>query len=163
MLDRAAREAGWGSPLPDGRARGVAVHEGFGSWVAWVAEVSVDGDGIRVHRVVGAVDAGWTVNPDIIEAQMQGGMAYGLTAALHGRLTLRNGRIVEGNFDSYPMLRMDEMPAVEVHVIDGTEDPGGMGEPPTPPIAPAVANGVAAATGQRLRDMPLRPGSGGPA
>ena len=159
VLERAAREAGWGSPLPDGRGRGVAVHGGFGSYVAWVAEVSVVDGQIRVHRAVGAVDAGWTVNPDIIEAQMQGGMAYGLTAALHGRLTLDAGRIVEGNFDRYPMLRIDQMPRVEVHIIDSTADPGGMGEPPTPPIAPAVANAVAAVTGRRLRQMPLRPES----
>jgi isoquinoline 1-oxidoreductase beta subunit len=157
VLDLAARQAGWGSPLPDGRARGIAVVKSFDSYVAEVAEVSLGADRMpRVHRVVCAVDCGRVVNPDGVRAQVESAIVYGLTAALHGEVTIEAGRVVQANFDSYPMLRMREMPVVEVHMVDSAEDPTGMGEPGTPPIAPAVANAVYALTRQRVRRLPLR-------
>jgi isoquinoline 1-oxidoreductase beta subunit len=155
-LDLAASKAGWGTPLPAGRARGVAVHESFGSFVAQVAEVSVEGSRIRVHRVVCAIDCGIAVNPATIEAQMESGIAFGLGAALSSAITLKEGRVEQSNFDDYRVLRLPDMPKVEVHIVPSRERPGGVGEPGTPPIAPAVANAVAALTGQRLREMPLR-------
>lgn len=156
VLNLAAEKAGWGTSLPAGRARGLAVHESFGSFVAMVAELSVNGTAIRVHRVVAAVDCGTCVNPAGVEAQMEGGVVYGLSAALHGELTLRAGKVQEGNFDAYPVLRLKEMPRVETFIVPSTERPGGVGEPGVPPIAPAVANAVFALTGQRLRRLPLR-------
>ncbi len=157
VLDLATAKAGWGSALPPGRGRGVAVHESFNSYVAQVAEVSVDGKGgFRVERVVIAVDCGVAVNPDIIEAQMEGGMAYGLAAALASAITLDQGRVVEANFDDYQVLRYAEMPKVEVYIVPSAEPPTGVGEPATPVIAPAVANALFAATGQRLYSLPLR-------
>ena len=155
-LDLAASKAGWGTPLPAGRARGVAVHESFGSFVAQVAEVSIEGDRIRVHRVVCAIDCGIAVNPATIEAQMESGIAFGLGAALSSAITFKDGRVEQSNFDDYRVLRLPDMPRVEVHIVPSRERPGGVGEPGTPPIAPAVANAVAALTGQRLREMPLR-------
>jgi CO/xanthine dehydrogenase Mo-binding subunit len=158
-LETAAGAAGWGTPLPAGRGRGLAVHESFGSYVAEVAEVSVAADGtVRVHRVVCAIDCGMVVHPGLVEAQMESGIVFGLTAALKGEITIRDGRVEQGNFHDYPVLRMDEMPAVEVHIIPSTEPPGGVGEPSTPPIAPAVANAVFAATGRRIRRLPIRAG-----
>ncbi len=130
--------------------------ESFGSYVAEVAEVSIENGAPRVHRVVCAVDCGRFVNPLTIEAQMQSGIVYGLSAALTGEINIKDGRVVQGNFDGYPVLRMPEMPVVEVHIVPSTADPGGVGEPGTPPIAPAVANAVFAATGQRIRRLPLR-------
>jgi isoquinoline 1-oxidoreductase beta subunit len=124
--------------------------------VAEVAEVSVEKGKVRVHRVVCAVDCGLTVNPDSIEAQVEGAVVYGLSAALRGEITLKDGAVVQGNFDDYEPLRMNEMPAVEVHLVPSTEDPGGIGEPGLPPIAPAVANAVHAVTGARQRLLPLR-------
>jgi isoquinoline 1-oxidoreductase beta subunit len=119
--------------------------------------VSVDGKGaVRVHRVVCAVDCGRVVNPDIIAAQMEGGIIYGLTAALFGEITFKNGRVQQGNFNDYPMLRMGQEPLVEVHIVKSTEAPGGIGEPGVPPIAPAVANAVLAATGWPVRRLPIR-------
>ena len=159
VLELAARKAGWGSPLPAGRARGVAVHESFGSYVAQVAEVSVEGGRIRVHRVVCAIDCGIAVNPMTIEAQMESGIAFGLGAALYGEITFKDGRVQQSNFDDYRILRLPDMPRVEVHVVPSRERPGGVGEPGTPPIAPAVANAVAALTGQRLHELPLRVGA----
>jgi isoquinoline 1-oxidoreductase beta subunit len=156
VLELAAVKAGWGSPLPAGRARGIAVHESFGSYVAQVAEVSVQEDRIRVHRVVCAIDCGIAVNPLTIEAQMQSGVAFGLGAALESRITFKDGRVQQSNFDDYRVLRLPDMPQVEVHIVPSREKPGGVGEPGTPPIAPAVANAVAALTGQRLRELPLK-------
>ncbi|HVT59605.1 MAG TPA: xanthine dehydrogenase family protein molybdopterin-binding subunit [Thermoanaerobaculia bacterium] len=157
VLELAAGKAGWGSPPPKGRARGLAVHESFGSIVAQVAEVAVDPERrIRVHRVVCAIDCGICVNPLGVRAQMESGIAFGLTAALYGELTLREGRVVESNFHDYRILRLPEMPQVEVHIVESREKPGGAGEPGTPPIAPAVANAVFALTGERLRELPLR-------
>ena len=156
VLELAAEKAGWGAPPAAGRHRGVAVAGSFGSYVAQVAEVSVEQDRVRVHRVVCAVDCGRIVNPDTIRAQMESGIVYGLTAALKGEITIRNGRVVQGNFPDYPLLTMAEMPAVEVHIVASEADPGGVGEPGTPPIAPAVANAVFAATGRPVRRLPIR-------
>jgi isoquinoline 1-oxidoreductase subunit beta len=161
VLELAASKAGWGTPLAPGksgekRARGVAVHESFNTFVAQVAEVTVKSDGsFSVDRVVCAVDCGIAVNPDIIRAQMEGGIGFGLSAALHGAITLKDGIVEQTNFHQYPPLRINEMPAVEVHIVPSTENPTGVGEPGTPVIAPAVANAIAAATGKRLRILPL--------
>lgn len=141
---------------PAGRSLGLAAHGSFGSYVAEAAEVSVEKGAIRVHRVLCVLDCGRTVNPDIVRAQMEGSIMYGLTAALHGNLELENGEIRESNFHDYPILRMHEAPAVEVVIIDSGEAPTGVGEPGLPPIAPAVANAVYRQTGQRLRSLPLR-------
>lgn len=156
VLELAASKAGWGSPLPEGSGRGIAVHESFNTCVAQVAEVSVSGGALRVDRVVIAVDCGLAVNPDLVAAQMEGGMGFGLGAALKGAITLEHGRVVESNFHDYRVLRMTEMPRVEVHILPSTAPPTGVGEPATPVIAPAVANALFAATGQRLRSLPLR-------
>ena len=157
-LDLAAEKAGWGKPLPAGRARGIAIHESFGSIIAQVAEVSVNGKGeIRVHRVVCAVDCGRFVNPEIIAAQMESGVAFGLSAALHGAITFAGGRVVQSNFHNYPIIRLREMPVVETHIVRNNENPGGIGEPGVPPVAPAVANALFALSGRRLRSLPLTP------
>ncbi|HKI02384.1 MAG TPA: xanthine dehydrogenase family protein molybdopterin-binding subunit [Thermoanaerobaculia bacterium] len=156
VLDLAAEKAGWGSPLPPGRGRGLAVHESFGSVVAQVAEVSEEGGRIRVHRVVCAIDCGICINPLGVGAQMESGIAYGLGAALYGQLTMKEGRVLESNFHDYRILRLHEMPQVEVHIVPSHEKSGGAGEPGTPPIAPAVANAVFALTGKRLRELPLK-------
>ncbi len=155
-LNLAAEKAGWGQPLPAGRFRGLAVHESFGSFVSEVAEVSVANGRVRVHRVVCAVDCGVCANPAGVEAQLQGGVVFGLTAALYGELTFKDGRVQQSNFHDYPLLRLAEMPKVEVHIVASSEKPGGVGEVGVPPIAPAVANAVFAATGKRLRRLPLR-------
>ncbi|MEZ5647171.1 MAG: xanthine dehydrogenase family protein molybdopterin-binding subunit [Burkholderiaceae bacterium] len=156
VLEVAAQKAGWGQPLPAGVFRGIAVVQSFGSYVAEVAEVSVNADGTpKVHRVVAAVDCGMTVNPAIIERQIEGAIVYGLSAALYGRISLKDGRVEQGNFHDYPVLRHSEMPRVEVHIVKSAEKPGGIGEPGTPPVAPAVANAIFAATGKRLRSLPL--------
>ena len=155
-LALAAKQAGWGTPPPAGRGRGMAVHESFGSIVAQVAEVSVEDGVIRVHQVTCAVDCGTAVNPLGIEAQMQSAIAFGLTAALHGKLSLVDGKVQESNFHDYPPLRIFEMPKIAVHIIKSDAPMGGIGEPATAPIAPAVANAVFAATKQRLRSLPLR-------
>ncbi len=158
VLELAAEKAGWGSPLPEGHGRGIAVHESFGSFVADVAEVSVSEAGIvRVHRVVCAIDCGPVVNPDSIRAQMEGCIAFGLTAALYGEITFEDGRVRQRNFHDYPILRMNEMPAVDVHIVDTTDKMGGVGEPGVPPVAPAVANAIFSATGRRVRRLPIRP------
>jgi isoquinoline 1-oxidoreductase beta subunit len=156
VLDLAAEKAGWGKPPASGRSRGLAVHESFGSFVAQVAEISLQQGRIRVHRVVCAVDCGTTVNPAGVAAQMESGIVYGLSAGLYGEITLREGRVQQSNFHDYRALRMNEMPAVEVHIVPSSERPSGVGEPGVPPIAPAVANAVFAATGKRLRRLPLR-------
>ena len=155
-LALAADKAGWGTPLPAGRARGLAVHESFGSIVAQVAEVSVEHGHIRVHAVTCAVDCGTVVNPLGLEAQVQGSIAFGLTAALHGKLTFSGGQLQQSNFHDYPILRMYEMPRIAVHIMQSKAKMGGIGEPATAPIAPAVANAVFALTKQRLRTLPLR-------
>ncbi|MGD0585640.1 MAG: xanthine dehydrogenase family protein molybdopterin-binding subunit [Oryzomonas sp.] len=158
VLQTAAEKAGWGTKLPAGTGRGIAVHESFGSFIAQVAEVSLDTAGqVQVHRVVCAIDCGRIVNPDTIKAQMESGIIFGLSAALYGAITLKNGRVEQGNFDSYPLVRMQAAPRVEVHIVPSDEPPGGVGEPGVPPIAPAVANALFAATGARVRSLPLTP------
>ncbi|MDJ0949385.1 MAG: xanthine dehydrogenase family protein molybdopterin-binding subunit [Alphaproteobacteria bacterium] len=156
VLKLAAEKGDWGKPMPAGKGRGIAVHESFNSYVAEVAEVAVDESGeIKVERVVCAVDCGRPINPDVIKAQMEGGIGYGLGAILHEAITLDNGRVEQSNFDDYLPLRIDEMPKVEVHIVDSTEKPTGVGEPGVPPIGPAVANAVFAATGKRIRTLPM--------
>ena len=155
-LNLAAAKAGWGTPLPKGRARGIAVHESFGSVCAQVAEVSLEGGNVKVHRVVAAINCGIAVNPLTIEAQVQSAIAFGLSAALHSAITLKDGRVEQGNFHDYQVLRAGEMPQVEVHIVASTDKPTGVGEPGTPPIAPAVANAVFALTGKRVRALPIK-------
>ncbi|MBW8365382.1 MAG: xanthine dehydrogenase family protein molybdopterin-binding subunit [Rhizobium sp.] len=163
VLKLAAEKAGWGSPLKAGkpgerRGRGVAVHESFNSYVAQVAEVTVAKDGsIKVDRIVCAVDCGIAINPDNVRAQVQGAIGFALSAALHGEITLKEGRVEQGNFDGYPPLRIHEMPVVEVHIVPSSAAPTGIGEPGVPPAAPAVANAIAAATGKHLTRMPFNP------
>jgi len=157
-LKLAAEKAGWDKPFPKekGRGRGVAVHESFGSVVAQVAEVTVRGDRISVDRVVCAVDCGIAVTPDVVKAQMQSGIGYGLSAALLGRITLTDGHVDQSNFHQYQVLRMNDMPrTIEVYIVPSANAPSGVGEPGTPPIAPAVANAVRAATGIRLHTLPF--------
>jgi isoquinoline 1-oxidoreductase beta subunit len=161
VLELAAAKAGWGKPLPKGRAgerrgRGMAVHESFNTFVAQVADVTVKRDGsFKIDRIVCAVDCGVAVNPDVIRAQMEGGIGYGLSAALHGAITLKDGAVEQSNFHDYVPLRIDEMPAIEVHIVPSNEKPSGVGEPATPVIAPAVANALFSATGKRLRKLPF--------
>lgn len=155
-LNLAAEKAAWDKPLPAGRSRGIAVHAAMGSYVAQVAELSVDNGKICVHRVVCAIDCGLAVNPDGVRAQMESGIVYGLTAALYGEITLENGEVKQSNFHDYPILRMNEMPAIEVYIVPSQERMGGAGEPGVPPIAPALANAIFAATGKRVRSLPLR-------
>jgi isoquinoline 1-oxidoreductase beta subunit len=134
----------------------VALHQSFGSIVAEVAEVSIEEGKIRVHRISCAVDCGMVVNPDGVKQQIESAVTYGLSAALFGEITIRDGQVVQKNFHDYPMLRMDQSPAIDVVLIKSDEPPEGVGEPATPPVAPAVANAVFALTGQRLRSLPLR-------
>ncbi len=157
VLNLAAEKAGWGDPLPAGRARGVAVHESFSSFVAQVVEVSLHDGGLpTVERVVCAVDCGIAINPDNIRAQMESGVGYGLGAALHDEIVLEDGYVRESNFHDYRSLRIHEMPEVEVHIVPSAEPPTGVGEPGVPPIAPAVANAVFHLTGERVRRLPFR-------
>jgi isoquinoline 1-oxidoreductase subunit beta len=156
VLDLAAEKAGWGRPLPAGTGRGVSVILGFGSYVAQIAEVAVDKRGqVRVQRVICAVDCGRIVNPDTVRAQIEGGAIFGITATLYGEITIKQGRVEQTNFDSYQMLRINEAPVIEVYLIDSEEAPGGIGEPGTAAIAPAVVNAIYAATGKRLRKLPI--------
>ena len=155
-LKLAAQQAGWGKKkLPKGHAYGVAVHKSFESYMAEIAEVSLEHGKIRVHRVVAAVDCGMVVNPDGVRQQVEGGIVYGLSAALHGAITLEKGRVMQSNFHQYKPLRFSEMPQVEVHIVESNEHPTGIGEPGVPPIGPAVANAVFVLTGKRLRRMPF--------
>jgi isoquinoline 1-oxidoreductase beta subunit len=158
VLDLAAKKANWGSPLPAGRARGIAGHFSFDSYVAQVAEVSIEKDGnVRVHRIVASVDCGRVINPDTVKAQIEGGIVFGLTAALKTEITLENGRVQQSNFHNYPIVRMFESPEIEVHIIESTEKPTGVGEPGVPPVAPAVANAILALTGKPIRRLPIKP------
>lgn len=157
VLERAAMEAGWGKALPKGHAQGIAVQtEAWGSYIAQVAEVSVDEGEVRVHRVTAAVDCGVVLDPETVRAQIEGGIIYALTAALHGKISIEDGAVVEGNFDDYPALRIYESPHIDVHLIDSDEKSGGVGELGVPPLAPAVTNALFAATGVRARRLPLR-------
>jgi isoquinoline 1-oxidoreductase beta subunit len=155
-LELAVEKAGWGQPLPEGHGRGVSVQFVFGSYVAQVAEVEVAKSGeVRVIRVVCAVDCGVVVNPDTVKAQMEGGIMFGLTAALFNEITLKDGRVEQSNFDDYRMLRINEAPAVEVYLVKSAEAPGGIGEPGTSALAPALTNAIFAATGKRIRKLPV--------
>jgi isoquinoline 1-oxidoreductase beta subunit len=157
VLELAAEKAEWGRPLPEGRARGVAVHESFGSFVAQVVEVSLDKRGLpHVERVICAVDCGVAINPDNIRGQMESGIGFGLGAALHNEIVLEEGRVRESNFQNYRPLRIHEMPQVEVHIVSSKAPPTGVGEPGVPPIAPAVANAYFELTGARVRRLPFR-------
>jgi isoquinoline 1-oxidoreductase subunit beta len=157
VLETVAKKAGWDTPLPPGVGRGIALAESFHSIVAQVAEVEVVDKVPRVRRVVCALDCGFAVNPSTVVAQMESGIAFGLTAALCGDITVAKGRVAQGNFHDYPLLRIADMPQIEVHIVDsGVEHLGGVGEPGTPPVAPAVCNAIFAATGQRIRELPIR-------
>jgi isoquinoline 1-oxidoreductase beta subunit len=158
VLDIAAKAAGWGGKLPAGRGRGISLlYSGWDTYVAEVAEVEVSSSGqVRVHRIVCAVDCGTIVNPDTVKAQIEGGVVFGITGALYGEVTLKNGRVQQSNFSDYRVLRMNEAPAIEVHLVRNNESPGGIGEPGTAATAPALANAVFAATGKRIRRLPLQ-------
>ena len=157
LLDLVAQKGNWGKPLPAGHGRGLATHFSFDTYVAQVIEASVAKDGaVRVHRVVCAVDCGRVINPDIVRAQMEGGIIFGLTAALKTEITLENGRVQQHNFYDYPMMRIYETPEIEVHIVPSQEKPTGVGEPSVPPVAPALTNAIFAATGKRVRRLPIR-------
>jgi isoquinoline 1-oxidoreductase subunit beta len=157
VLNLAAEKSGWGKKLPPGSGRGIAGLYGFGSYVAHVAEVTVAQDGtLKIDRVVVAVDCGQVINPDMLEAQVQGGVIFGLTSALYNQITIENGRVQQSNFDDYPVIRITDTPRIEVHIIPSHEAPGGIGEPGVPSTAPAVANAIFAATGKRLRRLPFQ-------
>jgi len=155
VLNKVTEMCNWAGGTPAGRGRGVAIQQSFGSIVAEVAEVSVDGSNVRVHKVWCAIDCGFAANPSGVIAQMESGINYGLTAALYGEITFENGRVQQSNFHDYPILRMNEAPEIEVAIINSGEPMGGAGEPGTPPIAPAVANAIFAATGKRVRRLPI--------
>jgi isoquinoline 1-oxidoreductase beta subunit len=157
VLELAAEKAGWSKgPMPKGKGRGIAVSEAFKTYVAQVAEVSVDETGrVKVDRVVCAVDCGTPINPDIITAQMEGGIGFGLGAVQYGAITLKEGRVEQDNFNSYRVLRMNEMPKVEVYIVPSTLPPTGVGEPGVAPVGPAVANAIFAATGRRIHVLPF--------
>jgi isoquinoline 1-oxidoreductase beta subunit len=156
VLELVAEKSGWNNPLPAGQFRGIAVHESFGSFVAQVAEISINQGQLKVHRVVCAVDCGTAINPEGVRAQMESGIIFGLTAVLYGEITFENGKVKQRNFHDYKILRMNETPLIEVHILESGEKMGGAGEPGTPPIAPAVVNAIFAATGKRVRKLPLQ-------
>jgi isoquinoline 1-oxidoreductase subunit beta len=154
-LNLAAEKADWGKPLPNGVSRGIAVHESFGSYVTQIAEVSVDKGEVKVHRMVTAIDCGLAVNPDSLKAQMESSISFGLGAALFSEITFKEGQVQQSNFHDYQVLRMKDMPKVEVYIVQSTEKMGGVGEPGLPPVAPAVTNAIFAATGKRIRSLPI--------
>ena len=158
VAEKVAEMAGWGRDLPEGHGLGIAVHRSFLAYVGAVAEVSVDEKGkLRVHEMWTAIDAGTVVNPDRVAAQMEGAGIFGMSIALHGEITAEDGGVVQGNFDTYPMTRMNEAPAdIHCHIMESDAPPGGVGEPGVPPIAPAIVNAYCAATGNRIRELPLR-------
>jgi isoquinoline 1-oxidoreductase beta subunit len=156
VLQLAAEKSGWGTPPPAGRFRGIGLMEGYGTAMAQVAEVSVSGNKVRVHRVVVAADLGKVINPNIVRQQLEGSIIYGLGAVLYGEITLKDGRVQQSNFHDYPVVRMPESPKIEMHIVDSNEKPAGIGEPGTALVGPTVANAVFAATGKRLRKLPLR-------
>jgi len=157
VLELAALQAGWGRPLPPGSGRGISLLHAFGSYIAQVAEVAVSKQGdVRVPRVVCAVDCGIIVNPDTVRAQLESGIIFGISAALFGEITIRDGRVEQHNFNDYPALRINEAPAIEVHLVNSREAPGGIGEPGTSAVMPAVTNAIFAATGKRIRKLPVK-------
>jgi isoquinoline 1-oxidoreductase beta subunit len=157
VLELAAEKAGWGQPLPSSSGRGISVLHAFGSYIAQVAEVSVPKEGeVRVQRVVCAVDCGMVVNPDTVKAQMESGIIFGITAALFGEITIKDGRVEQSNFHNYRVLRINEAPVMDVYLVKSTEAPGGIGEPGTSAVFPAGANAIFAATGKRIRRLPIR-------
>ena len=152
----ALSKAGWGSPLPAGKGRGIAIHEAFGTIVSQVAEIAIDKGQVRVERVVVAVDCGHVINPRLVQMQIESGVIYGLTAALGDAITIKDGAVEQTNFDSYPMVRMADAPRIETYLaLSGGKRWGGIGEPGTPPIAPAVCNAIFAITGKRIRALPI--------
>ena len=155
FLKLAAEKADYGTRLPRGKGRGLALHESFHTIVAMVVDVSVTGSTVKVDRVVAAVDCGIAVNPDVIKAQIEGGVGFGLGAALRNKITLTDGVVDQANFDTYQPLRLSDMPAVDVHIVKSDQPPTGVGEPGVPPIAPAVSNAIFAATDKRLRSLPF--------
>src|SRR5208282_462811 len=158
VLNLAAQKAGWGTPLPKGRYRGIAMVEAFSTYVSEVAEISIAKDGtVNVHRVVCAVDCGRVINPDTAQAQIEGAVIYGMTAALKSEITIDRGRVVQTSFGDNPAIRMNEVPKVEVYFVPSTETPTGLGEPGVPPLAPAICNAIFAATGKRIRRLPIKP------
>ncbi|MGH8031046.1 MAG: molybdopterin cofactor-binding domain-containing protein, partial [Luteimonas sp.] len=158
VLNMAAEKSGWGKPLPAGRKLGIALMEGYGTYLALVAEVSVAGNDIKVHRVVVVADVGTMVNPSIVEQQIESSVIYGLSSTLYDEITVKGGRVQQSNFHDYRAPRMNEAPKIEMHLIADAEKPGGIGEPVTALVAPSVANAVFAITGKRLRKLPLRLG-----
>jgi isoquinoline 1-oxidoreductase beta subunit len=155
VLQLAADKAGWNKPLPAGRFRGIACFGCFSSYVAEVVEISMESDVPRVHRVVAAVDCGQVVNPSILAQQIPGGVIYALSNALRAKITIEKGRVVQGNFDDYAPVRMDEAPVVEVYTVPSSEPPTGIGEPSVPPLAPALCNAIYSATQKRIRALPI--------
>jgi isoquinoline 1-oxidoreductase beta subunit len=155
-LNLAAEKSGWNNPLPAGVYRGIAVHAAMGSYVSQVVELAIKDGKIHLQRIVCAIDCGLAVNPDGVRAQMESGIVYGLTAALYGEITLEKGRVKQRNFNDYRMLRIQETPPIEVYIVPSTERMGGAGEPGVPPVAPALANALYAATGKRIRRLPIR-------
>jgi isoquinoline 1-oxidoreductase beta subunit len=157
VVERAAQLSNWGTPLSDRKGRGMALLFAFGMYLAEVAEVSVNDSGeVHVDRVVAVVDCGQVVNPDTVQAQLQSGIIFGISAALWGEITLKDGRVEQSNFDNYRVLRIDEAPKIEIEIVNSGEAPGGIGEPGTSAVMPAICNAVAAATGVRVRKLPLK-------
>jgi isoquinoline 1-oxidoreductase beta subunit len=156
IMELAAEKSGWGKPLPKGKGRGIATYHSFGSYISEVAEVTVQGSDFKIDRIVAAIDCGQVVNPESVRAQAESAIIYGLSAALKNEITVKNGAIEQTNFDSYNPIRINEAPLIEVHLMKSSEDPGGMGEPALPPAAPAVANAIFAASGQRVRKLPFQ-------
>jgi isoquinoline 1-oxidoreductase beta subunit len=156
VLDLAATRSGWGKTLPENWGRGIAIHKSFGTIVAQVVEIEVIDGKVRARRVVCAVDAGFAIHPDGMKAQMESGIAYGLTAALYGDISIRRGAVAQSNFHDYEMLRIDEAPDIETYIINSGESIGGAGEPGTPAISPALANAIFDATGRRIRELPIK-------
>ena len=156
VVELAAAKSAWGTPLPEGRGRGIAASYNQGAWVAEGAEVTVQGDKLAVDRIVCAVDCGRVINPQGAHNQVEGAIVEGLSAALHGRITVREGVVQESNFDDYPFCRMREIPQIDIHLVDSADAPRGLGEGPLPPVAPAITNAIFAATGKRIRELPIR-------
>jgi isoquinoline 1-oxidoreductase beta subunit len=158
VLETAAKQAGWGKTFPAGSGLGLSVQHAFGSFVAQVAELEVKGEDIRVKRIVCVVDCGMVVNPDHVKAQIEGGINFGISGALWGEITVKDGKVEQSNFDNYRVMRMNEAPVIEVHIVPSAEAPGGIGEPGTSAVAPALTNAIFAATGKRIRTLPINKG-----